>query len=59
MNFWWRGMEHPEDPSVRSARRVYGISVASELSGIDPQALRLAEVAAAELGAGFASNSRR
>jgi DNA-binding transcriptional MerR regulator len=34
----------PEDDSLaRSARGVYGISVASELSGIDPQTLRLYE----------------
>jgi MerR family transcriptional regulator, heat shock protein HspR len=33
----------PEDPLARSARGVYGISVASELSGIDPQTLRLYE----------------
>jgi MerR family transcriptional regulator/heat shock protein HspR len=33
----------PEDPQPRSARGVYGISVASELSGIDPQTLRLYE----------------
>ena len=33
----------PEDPLPRSARGVYGISVASELSGIDPQTLRLYE----------------
>ena len=33
----------PEDPLVRTARGVYGISVASELSGIDPQTLRLYE----------------
>ena len=33
----------PEDPLVRSARGVYGISVASELSGIDPQTMRLYE----------------
>ncbi|MDT5066050.1 MAG: MerR family transcriptional regulator, heat shock protein HspR, partial [Mycobacterium sp.] len=33
----------PEDPLVRSAHGVYGISVASELSGIDPQTLRLYE----------------
>jgi len=32
-----------EDPLARSARGVYGISVASELSGIDPQTLRLYE----------------
>jgi len=33
----------PDHPPVRSARGVYGISVASELSGIDPQTLRLYE----------------
>ncbi len=33
----------PDDPLLRSARGVYGISVASELSGIDPQTLRLYE----------------
>ena len=33
----------PDDPQARSARGVYGISVASELSGIDPQTLRLYE----------------
>src|SRR6201984_2976924 len=33
----------PEDPLARSARGVYGISVAAELSGIDPQTLRLYE----------------
>jgi MerR family transcriptional regulator/heat shock protein HspR len=33
----------PSDPLARSARGVYGISVASELSGIDPQTLRLYE----------------
>jgi MerR family transcriptional regulator/heat shock protein HspR len=33
----------PSDPVPRSARGVYGISVASELSGIDPQTLRLYE----------------
>lgn len=31
------------DPLPRSARGVYAISVASELSGIDPQTLRLYE----------------
>src|SRR5690348_5749722 len=31
------------DPASRSARGVYGISVASELSGLDPQTLRLYE----------------
>ena len=31
------------DPEPRSARGVYGISVAAELSGIDPQTLRLYE----------------
>jgi MerR family transcriptional regulator, heat shock protein HspR len=33
----------PDDPLGRSARGVYGISTASELSGIDPQTLRLYE----------------
>ena len=33
----------PDDPQPRSARGVYGISVASELSGIDAQTLRLYE----------------
>ena len=33
----------PSDPESRSARGVYGISTASELSGIDPQTLRLYE----------------
>jgi len=33
----------PDDPLLRSVRGVYGISVASELSGIDPQTLRLYE----------------
>lgn len=33
----------PDDPLARSARGVYGISVASELTGIDPQTLRLYE----------------
>ena len=39
------GREHsvPDDPLPRSARGVYGISVASELSGFDPQTLRLYE----------------
>ena len=32
-----------DDPLARSARGVYGISVASDLSGIDPQTLRLYE----------------
>src|SRR6476660_10301273 len=32
-----------EDPLARSARGVYGISVAAELVGIDPQSLRLYE----------------
>lgn len=32
-----------EDSGPRSGRGVYGISVASELSGIDPQTLRLYE----------------
>ena len=33
----------PDDPLSRSARGVYGITVASELSGFDPQTLRLYE----------------
>ena len=33
----------PDDPLARSARGVYGISVAAELTGIDPQSLRLYE----------------
>lgn len=33
----------PVDPRPRSARGVYGISVTSELTGIDPQTLRLYE----------------
>ena len=33
----------PGDPLPRSARGVYGISVAAELTGIDPQSLRLYE----------------
>lgn len=33
----------PDDSVLRSARGVYGISVASELAGIDPQTLRLYE----------------
>ena len=33
----------PEDPLARAARGVYGISVAAELSGFDPQTLRLYE----------------
>jgi MerR family transcriptional regulator/heat shock protein HspR len=33
----------PDNPLVRSARGLYGISVASELSGFDPQTLRLYE----------------
>ena len=33
----------PDDAASRSARGVYGISVASELSGFDPQTLRLYE----------------
>ena len=33
----------PDDSSDRSARGVYGISVASELTGIDAQTLRLYE----------------
>jgi MerR family transcriptional regulator, heat shock protein HspR len=37
------GSSVPSDPLPRSARGVYGISVASELSGIDPQTLRLYE----------------
>ncbi|MBY0287884.1 MAG: MerR family transcriptional regulator [Mycobacteriaceae bacterium] len=32
-----------EDSAARSARGVYGISVAAELTGIDPQTLRLYE----------------
>jgi MerR family transcriptional regulator, heat shock protein HspR len=36
-------MPVPGDPLSRSARGVYGISVASELSGFDPQTLRLYE----------------
>ncbi|MEU5841363.1 helix-turn-helix transcriptional regulator [Rhodococcus sp. NPDC047139] len=31
------------DPSLRAQRGVYGISVAAELSGLDPQTLRLYE----------------
>lgn len=31
------------DPSLRTTRGVYGISVAAELSGLDPQTLRLYE----------------
>src|ERR1700758_5577016 len=38
----WR-MPVPDDPVSRAARGVYGISVASELSGFDPQTLRLYE----------------
>ena len=38
----WSGSV-PDDPLVRSARGVYGISVASELSGFDPQTMRLYE----------------
>jgi len=38
----WNGPV-PDDPLSRSGRGVYGISVASELSGIDPQTLRLYE----------------
>jgi len=38
----WSGSV-PDDPPARSARGVYGISVAAELSGIDPQTLRLYE----------------
>ena len=33
----------PDNSVSRSARGVYGISVASELSGVDPQTLRLYE----------------
>ena len=33
----------PDDPVSRAARGVFGISVASELSGFDPQTLRLYE----------------
>ena len=33
----------PDDPPARAARGVYGISVAAELTGIDPQTLRLYE----------------
>jgi MerR family transcriptional regulator, heat shock protein HspR len=33
----------PDDPLARAARGVYSISVASELSGIDAQTLRLYE----------------
>jgi MerR family transcriptional regulator/heat shock protein HspR len=33
----------PDDSLARSARGVYGISVASNLTGIDPQTLRLYE----------------
>jgi len=33
----------PDNPVSRAARGVYGISVASELSGVDPQTLRLYE----------------
>src|SRR6476620_7458205 len=42
---WWWRMERsvPSDPLPRSARGVYGISVASELTGIDAQTLRLYE----------------
>jgi DNA-binding transcriptional MerR regulator len=36
-------MPVPDDPVLRAARGVYGISVASELSGFDPQTLRLYE----------------
>lgn len=32
-----------DDATARSARGVYGISVTSELSGLDPQSLRLYE----------------
>jgi MerR family transcriptional regulator, heat shock protein HspR len=38
----WR-MPVDDDPVSRSARGVYGITVASELSGFDPQTLRLYE----------------
>ena len=38
----WSGLV-PDDPLSRSGRGVYGISVASELNGIDPQTLRLYE----------------
>src|ERR1700751_2758540 len=38
----WR-MSVPDDPVSRSARGAYGITVASELSGFDPQTLRLYE----------------
>lgn len=38
----WR-MPVLDDPVSRSARGVYGITVASELSGFDPQTLRLYE----------------
>src|SRR6201997_1327045 len=38
----WR-MSVPDDPVSRSARGVYGITVASELSGFDPQSLRIYE----------------
>ena len=37
------GCQLPGDPVSRSARGVYGITVASELSGFDPQTLRLYE----------------
>jgi MerR family transcriptional regulator, heat shock protein HspR len=36
-------MPVPDDPVSRSARGVYGITVAAELSGFDPQTLRLYE----------------
>ena len=41
----WGEMEQsvPGDPLSRSSRGLYGISVTSELSGIDPQTLRLYE----------------
>jgi DNA-binding transcriptional MerR regulator len=39
----WSRSVPEDDPLARSARGVYGISVASELSGIDPQTLRLYE----------------
>jgi MerR family transcriptional regulator, heat shock protein HspR len=39
----WSSSVPEDDPVARSTRGVYGISVASELSGIDPQTLRLYE----------------
>lgn len=39
----WREGVTKEDGAARSARGVYGISVAAELSGIGPQTLRLYE----------------